>query len=265
MYQAYIKRIFAVLMALFCAWGFYLFFFDKSPGKLEKLFFKQAKNQKLQSYVKLAANEQANNEPFQEGKHYQKLSAKITTTPVIQALVAEDTNKIQVIEFFNYACFWCRKLHPELDTWHDKEPPNVAFRRYPIVFGKGWEVLAKAYYVVEMLQKNRLLDKEFFKAVHEDSIDLTQEKLLQAFFEKQGIPEQKFKEIYESFAVARKLTYSNEVGNAYQIVASPAVIINSPSGSYLITPNMAGDQGVLKVMDYLIARETKLLKKASQH
>src|SRR5262245_2928158 len=53
----------------------------------------------------IANNLPISTDPYQEGKHYQKLTAKITTHPLVQQFVAADPGKVQVIEFFNYACF----------------------------------------------------------------------------------------------------------------------------------------------------------------
>lgn len=198
--------------------------------------------------------------PFQEGKHYQKLAAKITTQPLIQTFVSTDPGKIQVIEFFNYGCFWCERLHSSVNDWVAKKPGYVAFYRFPIVFNKGWEVLAKAYFMVEMLGQHHPLDVEFFKAVHQDNIDLSTEKKLQEFFAKYGVDDQKFAELYHSFTVTRAVAQSNELANAYQITASPAFILNTPSGSYLVTASMAGtEKAVLEVVEYLLAKESKEL------
>lgn len=203
---------------------------------------------------------QTPNERFQEGKHYQKLSAKITTQPAVQKLVSESPHKIQVIEFFNYACFWCQRLHPRVNSWLANKPLNVVFYRFPVVFNKSWEVMAKAYFIVQTLNKHEL-DHEFFKAIHTDNVDLTNEKLLQAFFEKHGIEQQKFLEMYGSFAVSQAVSRSNELSNAYQLTASPAMIINGPTGSYLVTASMAGTEAaVMEVVNFLIERESKALK-----
>src|SRR5579863_8613053 len=81
---------------------------------------------------------------FEEGKHYKKLSAKITTDPEVIQFFSKNPNKIQVVEFFSYACFWCKRIHPVLNQWVDKHKDNVILYRVPVVFGQGWDVLAKA-------------------------------------------------------------------------------------------------------------------------
>lgn len=195
---------------------------------------------------------------IEEGKHYQRYPAKIVTESTVQNLIAESPGKIQVIEFFNYGCFWCQRLHPMVNEWLKKKPENVAFYRFPVVFQKNWEVLAKAYFVTKHLGKNDSLDAEFFTALNEKHIDLSDENLLQAFFVKHGVPKEKFLELYGSFGVNQELAKSQEISNAYQIVLSPVIVVNAPSGSYLLNSTFAGsEQGLFTVLDYLITQESK--------
>lgn len=197
-------------------------------------------------------------ERFEEGKQYKKLPAKVTTSPIVQQFIAENPGKIQVIEFFGYACFWCQRLHPHLNEWAAKKPEDIVFYRFPVYFNKGWDVLAKAYYVVEKLGRNSTLDKEFFQAVHKDHLNLSDEKKLEDFFLKAGVSQKQFKTLFHSFEVNRAYEKGNEVANAYEIIVTPAVVLNLSSGSYLITASMAGsEQAVIDIIGFLIERDLK--------
>lgn len=201
---------------------------------------------------------------FEEGKHYRKLPAKVTSSKEVQQFIAEDNGKIQVVEFFSYACFWCQRLHPIMDEWIAKKQ-DIAVYRFPVVFHPGWDKLAKAYYMVEELGKNKELDKAFFDAIHQNHVNLADEKLLKEFFMSQGVSEEKFKELYNSFAVTRATTRGSELSNAYQIALSPVIILNTPSGSYFITAALVGSEhGVVDVLDYLIAKDTAPEAKPSE-
>lgn len=256
MYQDYIKKWFKKIgVALFCTllMGIVSFFvFGEGSG------LRAAKVGQPLNSQNLAQNDQ--NEPFQEGKHYQKLSAKVTTHRAVQQLVRETPDKIQVIEFFNYACFWCQRLHPKVNTWALNKPQQTVFYRFPVAFNKGWDVGAKAYLMVQMLGKSESLDQEFFKAIHTDNIDLTNEKILQEFFSKHGVDQQKFAELYNSFTVNRAMARSKDLADAYQLTVSPVMIVNGPTGSYLVTSSTAGTEAsVMEVVDFLVARESKAL------
>src|SRR5688500_16267284 len=76
---------------------------------------------------------------FEEGTHYKKISASVTTKPEIQQFMARDPGKIQVISFFSYACLWCHRLHPYINNWVSQKPENVVFYRMPVVFNAGWD------------------------------------------------------------------------------------------------------------------------------
>lgn len=197
---------------------------------------------------------------YEAGKDYQRLNVEIVHHKSIQDLIAEDPKKIQVIEFFNYGCFWCGRMHAQMEEWIRHKPLNVKFYRFPLAFNKKWEVLAKAYYVTKALGKTETLDPEFFAAIHQRQIDLSDEKLLSKFFVEHGVSEQKFLALYHSFTVNKELMKANELADAYRISLSPVIIINAPSGCYLLTARMAGsEQALLKILDYLIVSEGKKL------
>lgn len=197
---------------------------------------------------------------IEEGKHYRKIGPTVLLNKNVQELIAQDPGKIQVIEFFSYACFWCQRLHPIVNAWVEKMPSNVAFHRYPLQFHKQWVPLAKAYYVVKALGRSHELDPVFFKAIHETHINLPDEKLLQTFFAEHGVPEKQFLELYGSFTLNQEVAKANELGNAYEIAESPVLIVNGPSGSYIFSARMVGsEQGVIKVLEFLIEREAKQL------
>jgi thiol:disulfide interchange protein DsbA len=200
---------------------------------------------------------------FEEGMHYRRISKEITANKNIQDFIAEDPHKIQVIEFFNYGCFWCSRLHPILTAWTKKKPVNVVFYSVPVVFNKHWEALGKAFFMVKSLGKNDSLDPVFFQEIHQHHVDLSDEKLLKAFFKKQGISEQQFSDLFESFAVNSELVRAIALANAYQISLSPVIIINAPSGSYLLTAKDAGnEQALMALLNQLISEESKTTAKA---
>jgi thiol:disulfide interchange protein DsbA len=193
---------------------------------------------------------------FEEGKHYHRISTEITAHKSIQDFIAEDPGKIQVVEFFNYGCFWCSRLHPMLVSWAKKKPINVVFYSIPVVFNKKWETLAKAYFMVKNLGKTDTLDAEFFTAIHQNRIDLGDEKQLKEFFNKAGVSEKQFSELYQSFTVNSELARAVALGNDYQIAQSPLIIVNAPSGSYLLTAKAAGNEhALISVLNYVLLLE----------
>lgn len=268
MWQDYIKNLIKLTIAILGICVLALIFFVWVYPNKSLHFWNIAKTQFTKHKIEQKAAKLGDNDQlakFQEGKHYRKLSAKITTHPAVQQFVANDPGKIQVIEFFSYACAWCQRLHPMIDQWVDKKPQNVAFYRFPIVFHAGWDKLAKAYYMVEKLGKNRELDSEFFTAIQQNNVNLADEKLLKDFFIRHGVSEDKYDEIYKSFGIDLAMKKGNEISEAFEVTLSPILIINTPTGSYLLLASMAGsEKAVMEILDYIIAKESKQIQSEIQ-
>jgi thiol:disulfide interchange protein DsbA len=195
---------------------------------------------------------------FEEGKHYHRISHELTAHKSIQEFISEDPGKIQVIEFFNYGCFWCSRLHPILISWAKTKPVKVVFYSIPVVFNKKWETLGKAYFIVKNLGKTEALDSEFFRSIHQNHIDLGDEKKLKEFFNEKGVSEKQFSELYQSFTVNSALARAVALADAYHIALSPVIVVNAPSGSYLLTAKAAGtEEGLKSVLNHVIAEESK--------
>src|SRR5688500_18117858 len=64
--------------------------------------------------------------------------------------------KVELIEFFSYACPHCHSLSGPLATWLKRKPADVEFKRVPAVFNDTWLQYARVYYTLEALG---LLDK----------------------------------------------------------------------------------------------------------
>jgi len=146
-----------------------------------------------------------------------------------------------------------------------KKPENVVFYRFPLAFNKRWESLAKAYYVTQELHAAEKLDEAFFDAIHQKHIDLSNEKLLQTFFVNHGFSEKQFLNLYHSFTINKELTRAKDIANAYQISLSPVIIVNGPTGNYLLTASMAGsEQRLIDALNYLISLQ-KCIKGNQTH
>src|SRR5688500_11003782 len=84
-------------------------------------------------------------------------------TPVTPPQPTESGNKIEVIEFFSYACPHCSTLEGPLTAWLKKKPADVEFKRVPVVFHETWAPLARLYYTLEALGAVDKLHGEVFK------------------------------------------------------------------------------------------------------
>src|SRR5215210_8275536 len=63
--------------------------------------------------------------------------------PINPPQPTETGNKIEVIEFFSYACPHCHTLESPLNAWLKRKPADVEFRRVPVIFNDSWTPFAQ--------------------------------------------------------------------------------------------------------------------------
>lgn len=166
--------------------------------------------------VSLMAN--ADEQIFQEGKDYKTL---------MSANLAAKTSIVEVSEFFSYGCPACYHLEPTLAKWLAQQSKQVAFKRVPVIFHSGWDVYAKAYYIVEAFGLESKLTPKLFAAVQEENINLADKQVLAQYLSKEGINQQDFQSAYDnSPTLAIKLKQAEELMKQYGIIEIPAFVIN---------------------------------------
>ena len=58
--------------------------------------------------------------------------------------------KIEVTEFFSYACPHCAHFYPMLESWLAKQPKDVVLRKVPVGFNRDlWINMQRAYYALQ--------------------------------------------------------------------------------------------------------------------
>ena len=156
-----------------------------------------------------------------EGKDYTVLATPQPT---------QDSNTIEVLEFFWYGCPHCNSLHPHLKTWLMNIPSDVSFRYVPATLRANWVSAAKIFYAIEAIGKTDVLHDKIYDATQRDKTDLNQEPILFDWIEKQGIDRKKFEDTYRSFAVQNQVAKSTQMTRQYQLTGVPALVIN---GKYI--------------------------------
>ena len=79
--------------------------------------------------------------------------------------------KIEVIEFFSYACPHCADFEAPLQAWLKRKPKDVEYKAVPVVFREQWKPLAKLFYTLETMG---VLDKyhvKVFDALHKQGAE----------------------------------------------------------------------------------------------
>ena len=178
-----------------------------------------------------------------EGKDYVRLK---NPQPV------ETGKKIEVIEFFSYGCPHCSDLEPILQAWIQRLPPDVQFRRVPVIFQQRWEALAKIYYTLDAMGDETRLSPEVFKAVHVNGVPLYQDKAFFDWAASHGLDRARVAEVYGSFAVSSKFNRAKALAQAYNVQSVPTIIVD---GKYLTASDRVGTHAAMPpVLDALVAK-----------
>jgi thiol:disulfide interchange protein DsbA len=171
-------------------------------------------------------------------------------TPINPAQPTDEPAKIEVLEFFSYGCPHCHDFHPIISAWAAKLPSDVVFKRVPITFGRAaWANIAKLYYTLETTGDLAKLDMDVFKAIHNERINLFDEKALTEWVIKKGVDPKKFADTFNSFGVMSKVKRGDQLAQGHKIQGVPAISID---GKYLVGGKDFTDQ--LAIADKLIAK-----------
>ena len=163
--------------------------------------------------------------------------------------------KVEVLEFFSYACPHCNAFEPTLDAWAKKLPADVAFRRVPVPFLMNAELFQRTYYALESLGMVDTMQRKIFAAVHIDRVRLDSANDVAALVAKNGGDSAKFLDAMKSFGVANGVTRAKKMAADYKIDSVPSIAVQ---GRFLTSPAQAGSpEKALQVADFLIQRARK--------
>lgn len=167
----------------------------------------------------------------------------------------EGGGKVEVIEFFSYACGHCYKLEPFLESWAKKLPADVVFKRVPGVGSSSWSQLGLLYYSLEAMGKLDPVHVRAFDAIHKDQINLANPKARGEWLARQGVDVAQYNAVEKSFTVQSKLARANQLMGAYKVEGVPMIIVN---GKYVTSTGQAGGpERVIPVVEQLVAMARK--------
>lgn len=162
----------------------------------------------------------------------------------------DDPTRIEVIEFFSYACPHCNDLSPILRKWAEKLPADVDFKRVPVSFNTPfYQLMARLYYTLDALGEVRRLDATLFSSIHEKGLKLIDDKSILQWAVAQGIDAKKFSDAYNSFGVAAKTKRADALSAAAKIRGVPALVVE---GRYLVGQNAKSHEDLLALTDQVV-------------
>jgi len=182
-------------------------------------------------------------EAYEEGKHYKRIDQPKTN----------DSDKVEVLEFFWYGCPHCYSFEPYLNKWKQNKPGNVEFVRVPATFQPLWVLHARAYYALQMLDAGEKTHIKFFSEIHNKKNYMKTIDALTEFVQQYGVERSEFIDAMNSFTVENNVRKATKLVDGYKLNGVPAVAVN---GKYLISASMAGSyDNMIKIMNYLIEKE----------
>jgi thiol:disulfide interchange protein DsbA len=158
--------------------------------------------------------------------------------------------KVEVIEFFSYACPHCFAFEPTMEAWIKQLAPDVYFHYVPVGF--IGPVLQKSFYALEAIGQREAVHRKIFAAIHVQHTRLNTEAEIGAFLATNGVDGAKFSDAYKSFSVSAQLSKGQQLINAYRVDSVPMVAVQ---GRYITSPSLTGThERTVPVMDFLIQR-----------
>jgi thiol:disulfide interchange protein DsbA len=185
---------------------------------------------------------------LEEGKNFMVLAPPQPTS---------ERNKIEVVEFFSYACPHCARFYPLLSAWVAKLPPDVLFRRVPVGFNRDlWINLQRAYYALDATGDLARLDGPLFHALHEERRPLVDAASLAQWVGENGGNADKFTAAYVSLAVNKESFQADQMAEEFRIEGIPSLAVD---GRYVTHGEATSDEeqglkALLANVDELIER-----------
>ena len=160
--------------------------------------------------------------------------------------------RIEVIEFFSYACPHCNDLNPSILKWAAKLPADVEFKRVAVNFNPFYQLMARLYYSLEAIGELKRLDEAVFNAIHVKGLKLIDDKSILEWAVGQGIDAKKFSDAYNSFGVISKVKRADQLSRNAKIQGVPAMFVD---GRYLqVGKDVKSPDDQLALTDKLIAK-----------
>ena len=173
-------------------------------------------------------------------------------TKITPAQPQTASGKIEVLEFFSYACPHCNAFEPTIEAWAKTLPADVVLRRVPVPFLMNYDNFQHAYYALETMGAVEAMQQKIFRAIHVDRQRLEKPEDIAAFIGKNGGDATKFMAAFKSFSVATSVGRAKKMMADYKIDSVPTLIVQ---GRWMTSPSIAGSQErALVVVEQLVQR-----------
>ena len=160
--------------------------------------------------------------------------------------------KVEVLEFFSYACPHCSAFEPTLEAWEKQLPAEVVLRRVPVAFLMNADNFMRTYYALETIGAVQAMQLKIFRGIHIERKHLEKGEDLAAFVGANGGDAAKFLAAFKSFSVNTSVARAKKLMADFKIDSVPALIVH---GRWMTSPSQAGSaERALAVVDQLVQR-----------
>jgi len=177
-----------------------------------------------------------------EGEHYQ----------LIENPRRIRGDKIEVMEFFSYACVHCYNFDPLIKEWASSRD-DITLVQTPAIANEYWRLLGRHYYTLQAMDAPEENHMRVFRAIHEARQAFNgPEKMIQ-FAESSGLDRESYVKAFNSTEVSNSLNRADQMARRLRVAAVPTIIVQ---GKYLVrTTSTVGPRRMLQVIDHLVAKE----------
>ena len=147
-----------------------------------------------------------------------------------------EPGKIEVLEFFSYACPHCAVIEPLVEKWTKSLPADVVVKPVPVAFNASMKPMQALFYSLEAMNRMDLHGK-VFAAIHEEKKKLFTKAEIVAWATSQGLDRAKFESVYDSFGVTSKAQRADQLTKSYNVQGTPSLAVG---GRFITSPSEAG-------------------------
>ncbi|MBI3716688.1 MAG: thiol:disulfide interchange protein DsbA/DsbL [Betaproteobacteria bacterium] len=167
------------------------------------------------------------------------VSAQQSIVPLSPPQPVENDGKIEVLEFFSYACPHCFSLDAPISAWAKKQPSDVKFKRVPVDGINGYVGGVGLYYTLEAMGELDRMHARIFDAFHVEHVNIANPAKLNQWLEKNGVDVKKFEEMKNSFSIMTKIQRALKMNTDYKISSVPTITVN---GRFQVVPTVGSTQ-----------------------
>lgn len=163
--------------------------------------------------------------------------------------------KIEIAEFFSYACGHCARFQPYVNEWHKKQKPgsDVRWEYLPAPGNELWSNFAKSYLAAQTLGVAEKTHDSVFKAIHQERFFTTGSiEEIADMYARFGVDRKKFLVAVYDPTIDEKLGKIEDFAGARGLGGTPTLVVG---GRYVVpTTHDRGFEGQIATADFLVAK-----------